>query len=219
VDAQTSVITTIAGTGQAGFGGDGGAADRALFNFVMCITLNPAGDRMHIADLKNRRIRVLELSTGIVSTVAGNGEKAVPADDSSALQSPLLDPRAVAADSKGQVYILERNGHALRVVLTDGTIRTVLGTGEKGFRDGPALEAQMTSPKHICVDEQDNVYIADEGNQAIRKYSPVSHTVETVLGRGHGDPRVQLSQPHGVCWQDGVLFVVDTGHNRILSLR
>ncbi len=219
VDSRTSIISTVAGSGRAGFGGDGGPGARALFNYVMCITLNSTGNQLHIADLKNLRIRVLNLSTGLVDTVAGNGEKGVPVDGSLARQSPLFDPRAVAADSKGRIYILERGGHALRAVLHNGQIKTLAGTGEKGFRDGAALEAQLAAPKHICIDDCDNVYIADEANQAIRKYNPVSQKIETVLGRTHGDSRIRLSKPHGVCWHDGCLYVVDTGHNRILRLR
>lgn len=75
VDAATGVISTIAGTGQKGFSGDGGPATKATFDFVMCITLNPANDVLHIADLNNRRIRAVDLMSGVVTTVAGNGKK------------------------------------------------------------------------------------------------------------------------------------------------
>jgi sugar lactone lactonase YvrE len=129
-----------------------------------------------------------------------------------------VDPRAVAVDSRHQVYILERGGHALRVVTRDGRIRTVAGTGERGYADGPALEAQLNSPKHLCVDAHDNVFIADDQNRAIRKYDPENRTLTTVLGRGVGDPPVQLSRPHGVCIEGGTLYVVDTGNNRILRV-
>ena len=219
VDAKTGVISTFAGTGEAGFLGDGGPAREAKFDFIMCITLNPAGDQLYIADLKNRRIRAIDLATGIVRTVAGNGKKGVPKDGGKATASPLIDPRAVTVDSTGNVYVLERSGHALRVVDADGNIQTVAGTGKSGHDDGPALEATFKSPKHICIDDQDNVFIADDQNKAIRKYDPRLKTVSTVLGRKHGDPRIQLSHPHGVTWQSGVLYVLDTGHNRILKLR
>jgi sugar lactone lactonase YvrE len=218
VDAKTGVVTTVAGTGQKGFSGDNGPTVAAEFSYVMCITLNPTNDVIHIADLNNRRIRAFDLKTGLVTTVAGNGQKGIPADGSKAVDSPLADPRAVAADSKGNIYILERGGHALRVVRTDGTIHTVAGTGKQGFRDGPALQAQFGAPKHICVDGHDNVFVADDQNKAIRKYDPATATVSTVLGRGHGDKRIQLLNPHGVCWEQGQLYVVDTSHNRIMRL-
>ena len=218
IDAKSGLITTIAGTGEAGFSGDGGPAAKAKFDYVMCITLSPDAGRLHVADLKNRRIRVINMKTGIVDTVAGNGEKGVPADGAVARTSPLVDPRAVAADAEGTVYVLERGGHALRAVKPDGAIHTVAGTGQRGFRDGPALEAQLNSPKHICLDAAGNVYIADDANQAVRKYDPRSKTLTTVAGRGVGKPPVQLKNPHGVCIQNGTLYVVDMGNNRILRV-
>jgi len=88
----------------------------------------------------------------------------------------------------------------------------------RGGRDGPPLQARFGAPKHVCVDAEDNVYIADDVNRAIRKYDPGAHTVSTVLGRGRGNPAVELSHPHGVCFEQGKLAVVDTGNNRILRL-
>ncbi|MBC7964278.1 MAG: hypothetical protein H7Z17_00005 [Fuerstia sp.] len=219
VDATTGVISTIAGTGQKGFSGDGGPATAATFDFVMCITLNPTNDVLHIADLNNRRIRAVDLKSGVVTTVAGNGKKGVPKDGDLAVQSPLVDPRAVAQDSKGNLWILERGGHALRAVLPDGTIQTVAGTGIKGFVDGPGLTSQFGSPKHLCVDDADNVYIADDENAAIRRMDSQTREVTTILGKGQGDARIRLSHPHGVTWENGWLYVVDMGNNRILRMK
>ena len=219
VDAATGVISTIAGTGQKGFSGDGGPATMATFDFVMCITLNSTNDVLHIADLNNHRIRAVDLKSGLVTTVAGNGKKGVPKEGDVAVQSPLVDPRAVAQDGKGNVWILERGGHALRVVLPDGTIKTVAGTGVKGFVDGAGLASQFGSPKHLCVDDADNVYIADDENAAIRRMDAKTHEVTTILGKGQGDPRIRLSHPHGVTWENGWLYVVDMGNNRILRMK
>lgn len=219
VDAATGIVSTIAGTGQRGFSGDGGPATEATFDFVMCITLNPENDVLHIADLNNHRIRAVDLKSGLVTTVAGNGKKGVPKDGDVALQSPLVDPRAVAQDAKGNLWILERGGHALRVVLPDATIQTVAGTGTRGFLDGPGRTSQFGSPKHVCVDEADNVYIADDENSAIRRFDSHAHEVTTILGRGQGDARIKLSHPHGVTWENGWLYVVDMGNNRILRIK
>jgi len=218
VDLNTLITQTIVGTGNGGFSGDGGPADSATFRFVMCIELNPSKGVLHIADLKNLRIRNVDLRTGVVRTVAGNGEKGTPSNGALAIAAPLVDPRAVASDVNGNLYVLERNGHALRVVRDDGTIHTVAGTGKKGFRDGPAGQAEFGSPKHICCDPAGNVYIADDQNGAIRKYDPRSGQVTTLLGQGHGDPRIQLEHPHGVRWHDGELYVLDTGHNRVFRI-
>jgi len=218
IDRSTGVITTVAGTGEAGSSGDNGPALDATFEFIMCVSLNPANDKIYVADLRNRRIRMFDLKSGIVNHVAGNGETAVPRNGAIAAQSPLVDPRAVAVGTDGRVYVLERSGHALRVVNRDGTIHTVVGTGQPGYRDGPARQAMLDSPKHLCLDEQGRVYIADDRNAVIRRYDPDGETVTTLLGQGRGQPAVSLSHPHGVCVERGRLYVVDTGHNRILSM-
>ena len=218
VDAKSGIISTIAGTGQRGFSGDGGSAAAATFDFVMCITLNPSCTVLHIADLNNRRIRAVNLQSGIVITIAGNGQKGIPTDGAKAVDSPLVDPRAVAEDSRGNIYILERSGHALRAVGPAGTIHTVAGTGKKGFLDGPALTAQFGSPKHLCVDDSDKVFIADDENGAIRMFDPKENEVSTLLGQGHGDARIRLKSPHGVCWDRGRLLVVDMGNNRVIRV-
>src|SRR5205814_8971062 len=112
--------------------------------------------------------------TKTVRLVAGNGAKGVPADGSDAITSPLFDPRAVAVAKSGDVYVLERSGHALRVIDTKGKIRTVVGTGKAGPwtpTENPR-EATLKGPKHLCVDKDDNVLIADSENCVIRKYLP-----------------------------------------------
>jgi DNA-binding beta-propeller fold protein YncE len=214
IDAKTGRISTVVGTGKKGFSGDGGPNSKATFTNVMCITMNATHDKIYIADIGNRRIRVADLKTGKVNTLAGNGKRGVPKDGAKATAAPLFDPRAVAPDSKGNVYILERSGHALRVVRPNGKIFTVAGTGKRGKKDGPGKQATLSAPKHICVDAGDNVYIADEANDLIRKYYAKTGEVSTVLGHG----KVKLDYPHGVTWEKGKLYIVDTGHNRILRI-
>ncbi len=193
-----------------------------------CIALDPARSRLYIADL--RRVQVLDLATGKLSLVAGNGEKGVPADGSVAKESPLVDPRAVAADRQGNVYILERNGHALRVVSPDGKIRTVVNVaGKKGASGdgGEATLATMNGPKHICIDREDNVIIADAENNLVRKYVPATGKILRVAGTGRkgkagvdGAPeKCELSRPHGVAVQaDGTLFITDSYNDRVLKI-
>ncbi len=228
-DPKTGVIKNFAGTGEKGFAGDGGAADKARFGGVYCLAIDGRGERMYLADLDNRRIRMIDLKTNVVSTVAGNGEKGVPKDGAEAVKSPLVDPRAVAVDAKGDVYILERSGNALRVVDAAGKIRTVAGTGEKGASGdgGDALKATMNGPKHLCVDREGNVLIADTENHLIRKYLPAEGKIVRVAGTGKkgtagvgGPPaKVELSQPHGVyVHSSGAVYVADSSNNRVLRI-
>ncbi len=111
IDGRSGQIRTIAGTGRKGFSGDGGPAIRAEFGGVYCLALDQSAQTLDVADLDNRRIRRVDLKTGIVSTMAGNGKKGNPADGDEAIAAPLVDPRAVANDGQGNLYILERNGN------------------------------------------------------------------------------------------------------------
>jgi DNA-binding beta-propeller fold protein YncE len=112
IDPKSGIITNFAG-GEKGFGGDGGPAAKAKFGGVYCIAFDPAGKTIYLADLDNRRIRAIDMKTGIVTTIAGNGTKGVPTDGAKATEAPLLDPRAVAADDKGNIWILERGADML----------------------------------------------------------------------------------------------------------
>jgi len=222
-------IHSFAGTGEKGFGGDGGPAAQAMFGDTYCIAFDAGEKRMLIADLDNRRIRAIDMATGVVSTVAGNGQKGVPGDGAVATQAPLVDPRAVAADQQGNIYILERGGHALRVVNPEGKIRTVAGTGKPGLEGdgGDALQAKLNGPKHLCVDRDGSVLIADSENHVIRRYQPETGKIARVAGSGKkgfdgvgGPPaEVQLDRPHGVfVARDGALFISDSSNGRVLKI-
>jgi DNA-binding beta-propeller fold protein YncE len=229
IDAKSGLISTIAGTGDKGFGGDGGPASKAQFGGIYCVALDPKAERLYLADLDNRRIRVIQLREGLVTTVAGNGQKGVPEDGSDARQAPLIDPRAVAVDGHGNVYILERSGHALRVVDAAGKIRTVAGTGKPGATGdgGPARLATLNGPKHLCIDLQGNVLLADTENHLIRKYLPAEGKIVRVAGAGtkgtaglNGPPeKAELNQPHGVfVHSSGVLYIADSSNHRVLRI-
>jgi DNA-binding beta-propeller fold protein YncE len=229
IEARSGGITSIAGTGEKGFSGDGGPATNAKFGGIYCLALDEGNQTLDLADLDNRRVRRVDLKTGIVTTVAGNGKKGVPADGAEARHEPLVDPRAVAVDGKGKLYILERGGHALRLVDASGKIRTVVGTGKAGHSGdgGVGREATLNGPKHLCVDHDGNVLIADTENHCIRMYRPSDGTIQAVAGTGHkgakglgGSPvRAELAQPHGVTEGPGsVLYVSDSSNDRILKI-
>ena len=229
IDLKTGVVTRVAGTGKKAYSGDGGPAVSADFGGIYCIAFDSKGQHLYLCDLDSRRIRAMNLKTGIVVTVAGNGQKGVPKDGEDAKTQPLVDPRAVAVDSKGQIYILERSGHALRVVDAAGKIHTVAGTGKGGLSGdgGPALQAQMNGPKHLSCDKDDNVLIADTETHTIRLYTPKDGKMHRVAGTGKkgsggvgGAPdQVELARPHGATIDpSGAVVICDSDNHRVLRI-
>lgn len=228
IDPATGVMTRVAGTGEKGFSGDGGKALEARFGGLYSIAFH--GGSLYLCDLDNRRIRAMDLATGLVRTVAGNGEKGVPRDGGEARFEPLVDPRAIALDSKGRLYICERGGHAVRVVDGEGKIRTVVGTGEKGFSGdgGPAILARLDGPKHLAVDAQDRLLVTDTENHVIRRYSPADGRIVRFAGTGTkgaggvgGPPALlELNRPHGaeVHPRTGAVYVSDSENHRVLRI-
>ena len=199
-------------------------------NGPYCITLSADKTKLHISDL--RQVHELDLASGKARIVAGNGKKGVPVDGEKAVDQPLVDPRAAAADKLGNLYILERGGNALRVVDPEGRIKTVVNASGKqgGAGDGgPALAATMNGPKHLCVDQDGTVIIADAESHLVRRYIPAKGKIERIAGTGKkgsagvgGDPlKCQLSRPHGVTIHPatGELFITDSYNNRILKIQ
>jgi hypothetical protein len=229
MDSATGVITTLSGNGQKGFQGDAGPAKDAQYSTLIQIALDAAGKQLYIADIGNRRVRRLDLGSGIVSTIAGNGQGGVPADGAEAVNAPLSDPRAVTPDAAGGFYILERGGNALRYVDPAGKIKTVVGTGGKGLSGdgGPGKQATLTGPKYMTLDRDGTVLIADAENHVIRRYDPKSGQISRVAGTGKpgtaglgGDPKeCELRRPHGVTiGPDGLLYITDSYNDRVLKI-
>ena len=217
LDEKSGEVTIVGGTGESGYNGDGIPAIDAMLNDPISISLSQDDKELYVSDIRNFRIRVIDLTTGVIRTAAGNGTSAVPEDGAIASESPLVDPRGAAADSEGNLYILSRKGHALRVVRPDGRIYTVAGTGEANAADGPALQGGLNGPKHLCIDRDDTVIIADAENHLIKRYDPKAKTLETILD--HGPNYTPLNRPHGV-WvrANGTLYICDSWNDRILKL-
>lgn len=204
-------------------------AGKERSNGPFCITLSPDSETLHIANLS--QVFALHLPSQTSKLVAGNGTKGIPEDGALAVDSPLVDPRAAAADTEGNLYILERNGNALRVVDPQGRIRTVVNrSGKKGLHGdgGLAIDATMNGPKHLCIDTDNTVLIADAENHVIRRYIPATGKIKRVAGTGKkgahglgGSPiECELARPHGVTIHpaSGDLFITDSYNNRLLRI-
>ncbi len=235
VDAKTGIISTFAGTGARGYSGDNGPAKEAQFSGIYSLAFDAKQENLFLADLENRRVRAINLNTSIVRTVAGNGQKGIPAEGSDAAISPLLDPRAVAVAKSGDVYILERGGHVLRDVDASGKIRTVVGTGKPGpwMPTENPREATLRSPKHLCTDQDGNVLIADSDNFVIRKYFPRENRIIHIAGiriapnrypaglSFNPDPlKTELNHPHGISVDgQGNIYIADSYNGRVLKIQ
>ncbi|HWB86493.1 MAG TPA: hypothetical protein VG675_20290 [Bryobacteraceae bacterium] len=209
------VISTVAGTGAAGFSGDSGPAAAAQLNLPYGLAADAAGN-LYIADLGNNRVRRIS-PDGIITTVAGNGQKAASADGVAAVKAGLLTPRNVAVDASGTLYISEFEGHRVRKVTSDGRIFTVAGTGVAGFRGdgGPATAAQLNFPAGLALDRTGALYIADSQNQCIRKVYP-GGIIATVVG---GESGTAVLTPTSVAVDAaGAIYVADRSNTiRLLT--
>lgn len=229
VDLKTGAISTIAGTGQPGYSGDGGPAARAQFKQPHSIQFGPGGD-LYICDIGNHAIRRLDVKTGTISTFAGTG-KAGPTPDGAPIRgTPLNGPRSLDFDAEGRLWLATREGNQVfRLDPKAGTIHHVAGTGKKGFtgNGGPAREATLSGPKGIAVAPGGDVYLVDTESHSIRKIDAKTGRMELVIGTGEkgdgpdGPPAAcRLARPHGI-WvdADGTILVGDSENHRIRRLR
>src|SRR5688572_6826639 len=169
-DAKTGFITTIVGVGTNGFSGDGGPANQAKLNDPHSIGFDKAGD-LYIADVRNHRLRKVDMKTGIISTFAGNGERMPTPDGAPFASAPLHGPRAFDFDKAGNLWLALREGNAiLKLDLAKGTVHHMAGNGTKGLTGdgGPAKGASLNGPKGLSVAPDGRIYIADTENHAIR---------------------------------------------------
>ena len=242
VDAD-GIMTTVAGTGEEGFGGDGGPATEAKLDWPSGVAVDAAGN-IYIADQENERIRMVD-TEGIIITLAGSGSYGYRGgeDGIPAVEAKLNWPTGVAVGANGHVYIADSYNNLIREVDSEGIITTIAGTGrvygfyaepdEDGVGDGgPATEAKLDWPIGLVVDGEGNVYVADRGHHRIRKLTRTGgeYVISTIAGTGdEGDEdgdgdigdggdamEAQLDGPRGVAVDgDGRVYIADTGANRI----
>ncbi|MEX2216213.1 MAG: hypothetical protein WD768_19035 [Phycisphaeraceae bacterium] len=228
VDAKTGIITTIAGTGTKGFGGDGGPATKAQFTQPHSIAIDDQKNHLYIADIGNHRIRRVDLATGMIDTVAGNGEKKAPVDGGVATGKPMIGPRALFIKGRS-MWIALREGHALwKMNLDTAKLTHLSGTGKAGYSGdgGDAKAAQYNGPKGVCVDVNNNIYIVDTENQTIRRIDGKTNIITTLAGvgpkgRGYGGDggdatKAKMDRPHGICVDDqAIVYIGDTNNHRV----
>jgi sugar lactone lactonase YvrE len=174
---------TVAGTGRAGFAGDGALASNALLHFPEGVAVDGEGN-IFIADYENCRIRRILGKTNVITTTAGTGNCKSQGDEHLATETMLSYPSSVAVDSKGNVFVIE--GNRVRRIDKYGAIHAYAGTGEAGFSGdgGPADRATLNNPSGLAVDNQGNLYVSEFVNNRIRFVDATTHVIKTVAGNG-----------------------------------
>ncbi|QOV91046.1 NHL repeat-containing protein [Humisphaera borealis] len=225
VDMKSGNISTVAGTGKAGYSGDGEAATKATFSQPHSIQLDKAGN-LYICDILNHRVRMVDAKTGIVTTFAGTGKKEPTVDGGKISEVSLRGPRAIDFDADGNLWLALREGNQLfKLDMKSGTIHHVAGTGKSGFtgNGGPAKAATLAGPKGVSIGPDGKVYLADTESHSIRVVDPKSGVIDVVCGTGlkgdgpDGDGlKCKLARPHGVFVDaDGAVYIGDSENHRV----
>jgi serine/threonine-protein kinase len=202
----TASVSTFAGSGNAG--SVNGFANTASFNVPLSIAADAAGD-VYVADLGNNLIRKINVN-GIVSTLAGSGADGA-ANGAGAVAS-FSAPNGVAVDAAGTVYVADYGNNLIRKITPNGVVTTLAGSGAAGNANGTGTAASFFGPVGICTDPAGNVYVADYGNNLIRKITPTG-VVTTFAG---ADGAGSFNGPTGVtAGAGGNVYVADYGNDRI----
>lgn len=223
VDAS-GTISTIAGTGVAGFGGDNGPATLAQIKQPFGIFVDDTGNVL-FADANNNRIRKIS-TTGIITTIAGNGVAGFSGDNAPAVSAMLNTPGDVCNDKTGRIYFIDIINNRIRKIDTSGIITTIAGGGSTLGDNGSATLASLNTPQNIAIDGNGNIYVTDGGNHRIRKISTLG-IITTIAGTGipgfNGDwlqaTSAQLYAPVGIkIDKDGNIYITDATNGRVRKI-
>lgn len=217
------VISTFAGTGSAGFSGNGGSATAAMLNMPSSVATDAAGN-VYISDMGNNRVRKVN-PLGIISSYAGNGTAAYSGDADSAHLASINGPEGLAVDASGNLLIADAGNHVIRRVTASGIISTVAGSGLIGNSGdgGSALAARLYSPSGVATDVSGNIYIADVVNNKVRKVSSTGIITTFAgtgaagnTGNGSAASSATLRFPSGVSVDgSGNVYIADQGNYNI----
>ena len=222
----SGVINTIAGNGTAGYSGDNGSALNAELQYPTCVAMDSKWN-VYVADYYNNRIRKIAASTGVITTVAGNGTAGYSGDGGVATSAELNYPSCVAVDGSGNIYIADTSNNRVRkVTASTGIITTVAGNGTYGYGGdgGTATNAYLALPSGVTADTCGNIYLADTGNNRIRKIVGSTGNISTAAGNGTagygGDggaaTSAKLNYPNGIAVDSSCnLYIADTSNERI----
>ena len=226
VDGASGMITTLAGTGEPKYSGDGGPAASAGLAEPNGLAFNSDEKLLYITDVADNRVRVVDLASGTIATFAGTGAAEHSGDGGPATKAGTFGARAVKVAADGTVYILERQGSSLRAVdPKTGVISTIAGTTARGYGGdgGPALEAVFDAPKEMAIDHDGSLLIVDTENHAIRRIAAATGIVTNFAGGRQGPggddgpaEAAGLDRPHGaVVGSGGAIYIGDTNNHRI----
>jgi NHL repeat len=232
VDLKSGVITTVAGTGKKGFSGDGGAATKAELNEPYAVVASPEGD-LYIVDRLNARVRKVDVKSGNMTTVAGNGTKKYSGDGGPGEKAGLVEPNDCCLDGNGGLLIADVGDWRIRRLdLKKGTIDTFAGTGRKKGKvepkelgdGGPAAKALIHGARAVCVDGKGNTYICQREGHSVRRVD-TRGVIMTLAGDGtpgNADglaKKARFRGPKAIrCDSDGNVFVVDTENHSIRKI-
>jgi len=223
--AADGTISTYAGTGVAGFSGDGGAATNARLNGPAGLAINDVGD-LFVADMSNYRVRKIAAGTGVITTVAGTGTPGNSGDGGAATSAKLVSPIGIELDGAGNLYIADSSNNCIRKVAANGIISTVAGSSLAGFLGdgGLAANARFDTPNGVAIDQLGNLYIADTSNHRIRQVATDTHVIKTVAGQvdpeGMGPiAQARLADPRGLVRVDGFWLVAGGSSGTVQRLR